>query len=69
MSRVNEQMEVDSGRMVLEFIGRPSVEHAAEVWWSGERSACRKLESAKMRVGRRLLGESNTVSGVAGREI
>ena len=26
---------------------------------------CRKLESAQMRVGRRLLGASNTVAGVA----
>ena len=41
------------------------MEHAAEVWWSGGHSACRKLESAQMRVGRRLLGESNTVAGVA----
>ena len=31
-----------------ELIGRLSVEHAAEVWWSGGRSTCRKLESAPM---------------------
>ena len=43
---------------------RPTVEHAAEVWWSGEHSACRKLESAQMRVDRRLLGTSNTVAEV-----
>ena len=48
MSRVNGQVEVDKGRMVWEFIGRPSGEHAAEVWWSGGCSACRKLESAQM---------------------
>ena len=41
------------------------VEHAAEVWWPGGPSACWKLESAQMRVGRRLLGESNIVTGVA----
>ena len=44
------------------------MEHAAEVWWSGGRSACRKLESAQMRVGRRLLPASNTVAGVAVQE-
>ena len=59
------QSEVDRGRMVWELIGRLSVEHAAEVWWSGGRSACRKLESAQMRVDRRLLWASNTVAGVA----
>ena len=32
---------------------------------SGRRSACRKLESVQMRVGRRLLGETNTVTKVA----
>ena len=65
MSRVNGQVEVDRGRLVWELIGRQSVEHAAEVWWSGGCSACRKLESAQRRVGRRLLGATNTVAGVA----
>ena len=64
MSRVNGQVEVDRGRTVWELMGRPSVERAAEVWWSGGRSACRKLESAQVRVCRRLLA-SNTVAGVA----
>ena len=40
------------------------MKHAAEVLWSGGRSVYRKMESAQMRVGRRLLGESNTVAGV-----
>ena len=40
------------------------MEHAAKVWWSGWHSACRKLESAQIRIGRRLLGESNTAAGV-----
>ena len=39
--------------------------HEAEVWWSGGHSARKKLESAQMRVGRRLLGASNTIAGVA----
>ena len=47
------------------LIERSSVEHAAKVWWSGGRGACRKLESAQMRVGRRLLETSNRVAGVA----
>ena len=40
--------------MVSELIGRLNVEHAAEMWWSGGYSACRKLESAQMRGGRGL---------------
>ena len=67
MSRVNGQVEVDRERIVWELIGKPSVEHAAELWWSGGRSACRKLESAQMRVGRRLLGKQyGSKSGSAG---
>ena len=56
MSGVNGQVEVDRGRMVWELIGR---------LWSGGCSACKKLESALMRVGRRLLEASNTVAKVA----
>ncbi len=48
----------------MELIRRLSVEHAAEEWWSGGHSACRKLESTQMSVGRRLLGGNNTVAGV-----
>ena len=62
VSRVNGLEEVDRGQMVWELMGRPSVEHAAEVWWSGGHSVCRKLESPQMRVGRRLLGACNTVA-------
>ena len=65
MSRVNGQVKVDRW-MMWELIGRQSVEHAAEVWWSGVCSACRNLESAQMRVGRRLLGASNTGLAVQG---
>ena len=35
------------------------------MWWSRGRHAYRKLDSAQMRVGRRLLGESNRVAVVA----
>ena len=65
MSRVNGQVGVDRGQMAWERIWRPSVEHAAEEWWSGGHSVCRKMESAQMRVGRRLLRASNIVAGVA----
>ena len=40
MSRVNGQVEVDGRKMVWEL--------TAEVWWSGEHSACKKLEAAQM---------------------
>ena len=43
---MNGDVEVDRGRMMWELIGRLSVDHAAEVWWSGGHRACRKLESA-----------------------
>ena len=50
-----------------ELIGRPSVGHAVEVWWSGGRSACRKLEEAQMKVDRTLLGQViSTVQGELG---
>ena len=58
VSRGNGQVEVDRGRIVWELIGRPSVEHAAEVWWSVGPSAYRKLELAQMRVGRRFCGQA-----------
>ena len=35
LSRVNGQVEVDRGCMMLELMGRLSVGHTAEVWWSG----------------------------------
>ena len=56
---------VASGRMVLELLARPSMEYADEVWWTGGQSACRKLESSHIKMGRKLLGASNTVAGVA----
>ena len=65
MSRMNGQVEVDRGRMVWELLARPNREYAAKVWWTGGRSACPKLESSRMIMGRRLLGESNTEVGEA----
>ena len=43
MSRVNMQVEVDRERMVWELLARPSMEYAAEAWWTVGRSACRKF--------------------------
>ena len=40
------------------------MEHAAEMWWAGECTVCRKLKSAQIRVSRRLLGAGNKVTGV-----
>ena len=61
MSRMNGQVDVDRGRMEWELLARPSMEYAAEVWWTGVHSACKKLESAQMTVGRRLMVTSNTM--------
>ena len=41
------------------------MEYAAEVWWTGGCSACRKLELSQMKMGRKSLGASNTVAGGA----
>ena len=68
MSRVNEQVEVDGGKMVWELLARPSIEYAAEVWWTGGCSACRKLEPSQMKMGRILLRESNIIARVAVQE-
>ncbi len=42
-----------------------SIEHAAKVWWTGGKTANRKLEAIQERVGRKVLGASGTVAGVA----
>ena len=52
------------GTMVWDLIMSPNEEYAAEVWWSGGRSVCRKLKLAQMRVTRRLLVANNTVAEV-----
>ena len=65
MSRVSGQVEVDGGKMVWKLLARPCTEYAAEVCWTGGHSACRKLGLPQMKIGRRLLGESNRVAGVA----
>ena len=54
----NGQVEVDRRRMMWEFLARPSMEFAAEVWWTGGRSACRKLELSQIKMSRRLLGQA-----------
>ena len=42
MSRVNGQIEVERGRQIWELLARPSLEHAASVWWTGGKVANRK---------------------------
>ena len=60
---MNVKIQVDRGRKVWEQLAIPSLEHATEVGFK-EQTARRKLESVQMRVGRSLLGASNTVAGV-----
>ena len=45
MSRVNGQIEVERGRLVWELLARPSLEHAASVWWTGGKVASKRLEA------------------------
>ena len=65
MSRKDGQIEVERGRLVWELLARPGLEHAAEIWWPGGKAANKKLEAVQDKVGRRLLGASRTVAGVA----
>ena len=65
MSRKDGQIEVERGRLVWELLARPSLEHAAEIWWPGGKIANRNLEAVKEKVGKRLLGASRSAPGVA----
>ena len=65
MSRVNGQIEVERGRLVWELLARPSLEHAASVWWTGGKVASKRLEALQDRVGRKLLEASRSGAGVA----
>ena len=62
ISRVNGWVEVD-GEDGMGAYRETECGDAAELQWSGGHSVCRKLESAQM--GRRLLGASNAVAGMA----
>ena len=46
-------------------MARPSLEHVAEIQWPGGKGANNKLESTQERIGRKLLGASAIVAGVA----
>ena len=48
-----------------ELLARPSFEHAASVWWTGGSLANKRLEAVQERIGRKLLGASRSVAGVA----
>jgi len=48
-----------------ELLARPSLEHAASVWWTGGNVANKRLEVVQERVGRKLLRASRSVAGVA----
>ncbi len=69
---------VHSSRNLLNMLGVPwlphstrtscsffPVEHAAEIWWPGGKTADKKMEAVQERIGRRLLGASRTVAGAA----
>ena len=55
MSRVDGHIEVERGRLVWELLARPSLEHAASVWWTGGEVSSKKLGTVQDRVGRKLL--------------
>ena len=49
-SSYNGQIEVERGRLVWELLARPSLEHAASVWWTGGNVANKRLEAVQERV-------------------
>jgi len=55
MSRVNGHIEVERGRLKWELLARPSLEHAASVWWNEGKVASKKVGTVQDRVGRKLL--------------
>ena len=65
MSRKDGQIEVERGRLVWELLARPSLEHAAEIWWPDGKIANRNLEAVQEKVGKQLLGASRSVPGAA----
>ena len=64
MSRVNGEMEVDRGKLILELLARSCLEYAYEVC-TRRKAACMNLEKIQENIGRKLVGGSSTVSGVA----
>ena len=65
MARVDGELEAERGRLLWDLVARPGLEHAAEVWWPGGKTAGKRLEAVQDRLGRRLLGASRTVAGEA----
>ena len=62
MSRVIGKVEVER----KDGVGASSeTKYGVYMKCGGQEDACRKLESSQKRMGRRLLGESNTIAGVA----
>ena len=62
-AHVNGKIEVERAVMVWELMARPSLKHAAEVWWPGDKIIGRKLESVQEKVGKKLLGASDNGRG------
>ena len=58
---MDEQSEAGGNRYRKDDVGasrEKSMKYADEVWWTGGRSACRKLESSQMKMGKRMLWPS-----------
>ena len=47
-----------------ELLARPSLEHAASVWWTGGKIVGKKLEADQDRVSKKVRGASRSVAGV-----
>ena len=64
VSEKDKQIEMGRGRLVRKLLARPSLKHAAEIWWPGGKIANRNLEAVQQKVGKWLLGASRSVPGV-----
>ena len=69
MSRVNGEMEVDRGRLMWELLAKSGLEHGCQVWWTRRKAACKNnVKKIQENIGRKLVGRSSKVAGVAVRE-
>ena len=54
-----------TGRLIRELLATPCLEHASKVWWTGGKAACKNLENIQANIGRKLVGGSSKVAGIA----
>ena len=49
VSKKDKQIEMGRGRLVRKLLARPSLKHAAEIWWPSGKIANRNLEAVQQK--------------------